>query len=110
MKYLVIETYTDSSYNEYHHTFIVDDRKTAVKLANTLLDAFVKTEIADGWEEDDFEKNGNFCTGNSRSISNEKHCTLVEIREAVFVNDFALVERNDEYGKYYDVDVINKEE
>ena len=105
MKYIVNETYTDSSYNGYHHTFIVDDRETAVKLANTLLDAFVKTEIAEGWEYIDLKKRGSFKTGNARSISNEKHCTLVEIKEAVTVNNFALVERKNEYGKYYDVDV-----
>lgn len=103
-KFIVLSIYTDGSYNETHRTYVVEDRKTAVKLGNAILDAFVKTELADGWEKDEFEKWGDFKTLDNKVIWNEKHQQRVKIMKMVEVSDFEIVEERDEYGKFYFVE------
>lgn len=107
--YIVLETYTDASRNDYFHTFIVGNRRTAVKLANTLLEAFVKSEIVDGWDAKDIKCSGSLKSGNSKEAWNEKHIDRVEIQKATMVKDFKLVETGDEFGRYFDVEIISED-
>lgn len=103
--YIVVKTFTDSSYNDTTSTYVVDDRPTAVKLADALLEVFVKNEMLDGWEYTDLHKIGGFKKGASKEIWNDKHSLRVEIQEAFSVSNFAMIESRDEYGKFYTVKV-----
>lgn len=102
-QYIVLSVYTDSSYNDYYHSYVVEGRSKAVKLANTIIDVFIKNEMLDGWENDSFEKSGNLKTDNEKVVWNEKHQQRVSIMECSIVSDFEIVEARDSYGKYYDV-------
>ena len=106
--YIVLETYTDASRNDYNQTFIVDNRKTAVKLGNALIKAFVKTEILDGWDASDIKRTGSLESANYKEAWNEKHAERVTIQEATIVKDFKLAEKVDRFGKFFEVEITKK--
>ena len=105
MYYTVTETYETSSCDPNVQTFVVENRKTAVKLANELIESFIKTALEDGFEKEDFYKYGDFKTGNTKTVSLDIREERVDIQEAFFVKDFKTVRRFNEYGEGYHFEV-----